>query len=402
MTTSTRPRILYVQFTNPAAYPPLEHSAAMLVDAGFDVAFLGVAAADDPLRFSTDAHVQLLLQRLERPGWRQKVQYLRFGLWVLRWASRWNPSWVYISDRLAAPLGLVMRRVLGMRVVYHEHDSPEESPVRTSLFMRLVLAARRRLALCADACVLPNHQRAAEFARTTGRPRVETVWNCPMRAEVVELAPRAPDSRLRVLYHGSIVPVRLPLTVIDAVAAVAPAAMLSVVGYSTVGYQHYLEELKRRAHALGIADRVQFIGTVPSRRELMSHCAQFDVGLALLSGNVSDFNERHMVGASNKPFDYLACGLALLVGNLPDWRAAYVETGLSRSCDPESADSIAAALRWFVEHPQERLAMGRRGRQRILDEWNYERTFRPVLEQIVGSARAAGSDRALTTLETPV
>ena len=37
-------RILYVQFTNPAAYPPLEHSARILADAGWDVMFLGTGA----------------------------------------------------------------------------------------------------------------------------------------------------------------------------------------------------------------------------------------------------------------------------------------------------------------------------------------------------------------------
>jgi hypothetical protein len=46
--------------------------------------------------------------------------------------------------------------------------------------------------------------------------------------------------------------------------------------------------------------------------------------------------------------------------------------------------------------------MGRRGRQKILDEWNYDRTFRPVLEQIVGGAGETRSDSALTTLETSV
>jgi hypothetical protein len=40
-----------------------------------------------------------------------------------------------------------------------------------------------------------------------------------------------------------------------------------------------------------------------------------------------DINMQAMVGASDKAFDYLACGLALLVSDLPDWRAIYVEAG---------------------------------------------------------------------------
>jgi hypothetical protein len=40
-----------------------------------------------------------------------------------------------------------------------------------------------------------------------------------------------------------------------------------------------------------------------------------------------DRNEQAMSGASNKAFDYLVCGLAVLVSNLPDWRSTFVEPG---------------------------------------------------------------------------
>jgi glycosyltransferase involved in cell wall biosynthesis len=86
-----------------------------------------------------------------------------------------------------------------------------------------------------------------------------------------------------------------------------------------------------------------------------------------------------MFGASNKVFDYLACGLALLVHEAPGWQES-LSFGLA--CDPADADSIARALRYFCEHPAEMRAMGERGRQRILEQWNYETHFSPVLEMI--------------------
>jgi glycosyltransferase involved in cell wall biosynthesis len=85
-----------------------------------------------------------------------------------------------------------------------------------------------------------------------------------------------------------------------------------------------------------------------------------------------------MVGASNKPFDCLASGLPLLVPDLEDWRRLYVAPGYALACDPEDPESIAAALEWLLTHPSERWQMGERGRQRVLDEWNYERQFAHV------------------------
>jgi glycosyltransferase involved in cell wall biosynthesis len=95
-----------------------------------------------------------------------------------------------------------------------------------------------------------------------------------------------------------------------------------------------------------------------------------------------DINEQAMAGASNKPFDYLSCGMALLVSDLPDWRKIYVEAGYGLTCDPEEPESIATSLRWFLDQPVEMRAMGERGRRRIATEWNYETKFFPVLERI--------------------
>ena len=91
-----------------------------------------------------------------------------------------------------------------------------------------------------------------------------------------------------------------------------------------------------------------------------------------------------MIGASNKPFDYLSSGLALLVSDLADWRSMYVETGLGLSCRPDEPASIANALRWYADHPAEMRAMGERGRLKIATEWNYEKEFQPVVERLNG------------------
>jgi glycosyltransferase involved in cell wall biosynthesis len=73
----------------------------------------------------------------------------------------------------------------------------------------------------------------------------------------------------------------------------------------------------------------------------------------------------------------MACGLALLLPETSAWQA-FLPYG--RACDPADADSIAAALRYFCEHPAEMRRMGEHGRQLILEHWNYETNFRPVLE----------------------
>jgi len=91
---------------------------------------------------------------------------------------------------------------------------------------------------------------------------------------------------------------------------------------------------------------------------------------------------QHMVGASNKTFDYMACGLPLLVTNLPDWVQTFVKPGYARACDPDDPDSIEAELRWYMEHPDERQEMGRRGQNKVRQTWNYKSMFSDVLAEI--------------------
>ncbi len=86
----------------------------------------------------------------------------------------------------------------------------------------------------------------------------------------------------------------------------------------------------------------------------------------------------------------------MLVANIDAWQRTFVDPGFGLSCDASSADSIAAALRWFLENPEARRAMGERGRRKIADAWNYQTMFAPVLTAIRARARVAPQAVAMT------
>ena len=377
-------KILYIQYNNPAAFPPLEHSSRLLADAGWQVLFLGIGAGSGAgeLRFPPRDRIKTRLMTSCRPGLRQKLHYLQFILWATLWTLWWRPRWVYASDVLSAPAGVVLSLLPGVRVIYHEHDSPTGA-TPTSSFMRLCRAARKWLAHRSAFSVLPNQQRARRFAAEMGEDNVFCVWNCPLREEVA--APRlAHDDSLWIVYHGSIVPPRLPPTVIEALAILPDNVKLRVIGYETIGSPGYVTQLREMAGRLGIGDRVEFLGALNMRSELLDWGRKSDIGLAFMPRNSDDVNMQHMTGASNKPFDYLACGAALLVSDRPDWRQLYVDSGYGLACDPESPESIAGALRWFLDHPEEMRRMGEQGRQRVASEWCYETQFAAVVKQMNG------------------
>jgi len=374
-------RVLYVQYTNPAGYPPLQHSSRILADAGWEVLFLG-SEAQGTNRLSFPPHPRIVSRTMLYcpPGWRQKLHYARFCLWTLWWALRLRPQWVYASEMLACLPALLLHALVGARLIYHEHDSPM-SPESPGLFLKLSFWARRVCAQSADLCILPNQSRAEQFIAATGTSRrVAVVWNCPAKDEVAPERTVSAGQEIRFLYQGSIVPDRLPLAVIEAMGQMPDSVSLTIVGYETAGSQGYVDMLRKRADSLGINGRLHYAGAM-SRSDLMLACRDFDVGLSLLPMDAgADKNLQAMVGASNKPFDYLASGLPMLVSDLPAWRKMFVEPGYAVACDPQDRDSIAAAIRHFCQDLRGMRLMGENGRRQILKEWNYERQFQPILQ----------------------
>lgn len=375
-------RIVYAQYNNPGAYPPIIHSARILADTGWQVLVLGIADdATSALKFPP--HPRITVKQLPpfALGGRRVFYFLYFTLWVWYWVIRWRADWLYASDLYATPAARLVSGLGGARVVYHEHDAPDTS----SQFAKWCLKARARLVRRGAAIVLPNAERAQRFGNDFGvTAKTHAVWNCPERAEVVTRDAPSNGQAFYLLYHGSLVPARLPLTIIEALTELPETVRLRIVGYETVGHVGYMREVFDRARGFGVAARVEWVGQVPTRTELLALARQCDVGFALMPLQSYDWNEQTMAGASNKPFDYMACGLGLIVSDLPAWRALYVANGFAQACDPSDAASVARAVRWYVEHSTERAAMGATSQAKIRDEWNYEMQFQPVLDVLNG------------------
>ena len=190
------------------------------------------------------------------------------------------------------------------------------------------------------------------------------------------------DCEVVLLDHGSLVPARVPLTVLKAISMLRSKVRFKIAGYETIGHPGYVAALQTEAERLGIRDQFEYLGAFP-REKLLPLCRKANVGLSLMAETTSDLNEQTMIGASNKPFEYLACGLPLLVSDLPEWKEAFVEPGYALACYSSDAESIAKSLHWFIEHPEESREMGDRGRQRILTEWNYEAQFQKVQKKMM-------------------
>lgn len=375
-------RVMYVQYTNPAGYPPLEHSAMQLASQGWEVRFAGIAGRGAAaMEFPPFPRIQVWKRRWQSPGILQKLHYLSYAIWCVIKARQFQPGWVYCSDPLSALPGLWVHRLTGAQLIYHEHDSPAAPRGREKWFAAFCRQRRHEIAARAVAVVLPNQARLDAFAAENPiQGEAICVWNCPSLHDLEDRgARRSQDGPLRVLYHGSIVPDRFPRMMLEALAACERDVAIRLIGYEVPGMIGYTDQLKQEAQRLGVAERFEYLGTLPQRSDLMARAAECDVGLSLLNYRSDDINMRHMAGASNKPFDYLSQGLALIVPHAPEWEELFVANGCAVACEPGNAQQLAETFRWLSDHRDEVRRMGETGRRLVEQTWNYETQFAKVL-----------------------
>jgi len=370
------PKAVYIQFTNPELYPPLEHGSKILVEHGWRCTFYGRRHA----MTGTIVFPELEGRRVHvLPKWSMrlptKVEYFLYAAWVVVNVARRRPDVIYTSDPLAAPLGWLFLR-LGFKVVYHEHDTPDRS------LAKWIQRARRRLLRSALCSVIPNAARIAHEGLDI-RELLE-VRNYPAKDEVVPLeqAERKESAVVRLVYFGTLVPSRLPVSFFESLDACGLDIQVDLMGYETVHSQGYAQVLIERFRGAAHL-RIEFLGAF-SRKELLERAAQADAGLLLFS-NPEDTNEGAMAGASNKIGDYLAAGIPMVCFRTQEFERLSEEVnGLhSWNAEVEFAEFLRG-IKAASSEDQTRQAL----QEQIRTRMNYETEFEPVLKRLLEGLNA--------------
>lgn len=131
-------------------------------------------------------------------------------------------------------------------------------------------------------------------------------------------------------------------------------------------------ECHKLAEELGMKDRVRFVGEV-SEEELQKYMAECDV---FVLPSVAKSEAFGLV-----QIEAMAFGKPVINTNLPSgvpYVSIHGETGLT--VEPENVKQLAEAMQWMIDHKEERLAMGKKARERMKAEYRLENMTERVLE----------------------
>jgi glycosyltransferase involved in cell wall biosynthesis len=376
-------------------YPPdirVENEVDSLVSAGHDVAVLSIGPDDRPESETLENGVRILRRRTSQ-RWVHAMRALA-ATWPLstRYVARaivashgvWKFDAVHVHDMYLAGAGLAAAARLGTPCVVdlHEHWShvireyrwSSGFPRRWIVGRRRWLAYERRWLPRADLVITVGAEMAADYAGLTDRlvtvpnyVRLDGYGALPVRAGHPGSVRQEPS----VLYVGGLLPNRPLDDAVRGIRLVREAGLpvrLNIVGDGVEG-----PALRSMVRSLAMEDAVFFPGWV-GQDEIPTWVANATVCIHLLRRS-----RQNDVASPHKLFQYMIAGRPLVVSDCP----AMAEVVRTAECGLIVRDgdvrAFADAIISLVRDPDEADRLGRRGRQAVLDRYNWDAAVKPLL-----------------------
>lgn len=282
---------------------------------------------------------------------------------VLRRARQLDADVYHLHDPELMPAGLALKR-LGKTVIFDAHEDlplqlfskPYLAPVARRLLSRACAAYERYACRQFDAVVAATPSIRDKFLLIN--PNTIDVNNYPVPGEFDAEAPWS-DKRQEVCYVGGLSALRGIGELVAAAHLLQTPARITLAGrFSDVKLENALSALPgwQRLNRPGHLDR-------DGVRAVMAHA---------LAGLVTLHPEANYLAALPvKMFEYMAAGIPVIASDFPRWRAIVQAHQCGVCVDPRDPAAIAAAIDYFVRHPQIARRMGRNGRRAVMERFNW-------------------------------
>ncbi len=333
-----------------------------LARAGFQVTSIGSHCSDmviDQVSIKSIKRDQSRLARMTRTVWR-----------VYREAVKQGADVYHFHDPELIPVGLLLR-ARGKQVIYDLHeDYPKDilSKPYLPMWSRWTIAwmiKQLEIASCRHFSALVTVTPSIADRFLTINKRTVVVHNFPSTKDLVLNRPYQPweSRRQSVAYVGGIMTVRSIREMVKAMSLLPESlqATLELAGPHPDG-EPTVEELSSqpgwgRVLHHGFIDQT---GTF----EILHHVR---AGLVLFHPIPN-----HMEAMPQKIFEYMGAGLPVIASDFPLWRRIIGDAGCGIFVDPQDPKAIAQAIEYLLLNPAEAEAMGRRGREAVLKNYNWD------------------------------
>lgn len=270
-----------------------------------------------------------------------------------------KPDIVHANDLDMLPLGWVIARRYGARLLYDAHElwtdanrGVSDSIVKGAYYLERFLARR------ADAVVAVSDFRATAMAELLNIPKPHVVMNTPYYQALAELEPPPslhaelglPAGTRIVLYQGRYTDSRGMEEAILSAKYLPRDVVLVFRGYGASE-----SNMRKLVSDENLSKRVFFVPPV-SVTEVVRYAIGADIGLI----QYKPVNRNNLYAAPNKLFEYMMAGVPMVAADLPYVRQIVLGEQIGLLFDPFDPVSIAKAINDMLDSPEDLAAMRER------------------------------------------
>lgn len=353
--------------------PRVLKEARSLAEAGYEVTVIawdreGKYPAEEDTSSFTVQRVQDVRSSYGA-GIRQALRLPRFWLHAWRRLNRLRPDVVHCHDFDTLPPGWLWAKTHRRPVIYDAHEyytdlqRPRLRGLAGKVLLPLITAAEQALSRSSDAVVTVDERIASRYHNR----RIVVIGHYPP----VEFSP-SPSLSLQgrgaggtLVYAGRFSTDRGMVVMAQALQRLAVQGLrprLRLLGTWTSP-----AEEQAFWHAMaGLESQVDLVGWVQFD-QVPAQLGAADVALAVLQPI-----ERYTVALPVKLFEYMACGLPVIISDFPANRAVVAGADCGILVDPSNVDAVAAAMARLIADPTEARRLGANGRRAFEAQYNWQ------------------------------
>lgn len=326
-----------------------------LVKEGYDVHFI---VSHDKEEVVEGVHIISLPLDNSR-----KYRFFKKKKIALRKAIEVDADLYHFHDPELIPVGKKLKK-LGKKVIYDAHeDVPKQILSKEWLgnqFTRKIVSKTFNLY---EKSSIKNLDRIIAARPDIGvnfpEDKTTVVVNSPVITSIDQIAPAdIKAEKPIVIYAGGITKIRGIKELIEAMALLDGRAELWMFGsWDDSKFEAECRSLEGWKH-------VVFKGFVP-QDDVYSYMKRAYLGV------VNFWPEpNHVLTLPNKPFEYMACNLPMVMSDFQYWREVF--DGCFLPADPKSPESIAKQISYLLDNPDKAKELGDNGRQLVLSKYSWE------------------------------
>jgi glycosyltransferase involved in cell wall biosynthesis len=271
--------------------------------------------------------------------------YIDYYYHVYNVAKRERAQVYHAHDLVTLPVAWLCSRAHKARLVYDMHELWIDREKKRSFLNRfLMLRLESFLIRRTDANTIAGYSSAKELVRRYKIPEPVVLLNTPLYREYKPSTLYRDNLGIpagqRILLYAGMINIYRGIEEMIQSLKFLPDCCLVLHGF---GPNYYISSLHGLIANNGVRDRVYFFGPVPFD-EVSTYAMSADVGL-VLHKNVG-LNYYYV--SPNKLFECMAAGLPVVGSNFPDIKRFVEGYMFGVTCNPDSPQEIAEAVRYIL------------------------------------------------------